>query len=163
MGWYQRRVHGELREDCGMSRVQKIVALGAFLLGAVSAQNSPQQVIRSDAATGEKHVGCYYGVWAYTRLEFNPWDNLNVWQCTILRLFSFWPWQVFNIAGRKKRCIRRKFGMKSNFHPKENYGLRSSKHHHQNKSFLKQELVSPSIDQRKFIKSLKNLNKHSKT
>ena len=50
-----------------MSGVKKIMALGAFLLGAVSAQNSPQQVIRSDAATGEKHVGCYYGVWAYTR------------------------------------------------------------------------------------------------
>jgi len=50
------------------------------------------------------------------------------------------------------------------FSSKENYGLRSSKHHHQIKSFfLKQELVSTSVDQRKFIKSLKNLNKHSKT
>ena len=49
-----------------MRGVEKIVALGAFLLGAANAQ-SLQQVIRSDAATGEKHVGCYYGVWAYTR------------------------------------------------------------------------------------------------
>ena len=40
-----------------------MIALGAFLLGAVSAQ----QVVRSDAETGQKHVGCYYGVWAYTR------------------------------------------------------------------------------------------------
>ena len=50
-----------------MSEVKKIVALGVLLLGAVSAHNSPQQVVRSDAKTGEKHVGCYYGVWAYTR------------------------------------------------------------------------------------------------
>ena len=49
-----------------MRGVQKIVALGAFLLGAANAQ-SMQQVVRSDAETGEKHVGCYYGVWAYTR------------------------------------------------------------------------------------------------
>ena len=51
-----------------MGGVQKvIIALGAFLLGAVNAGNSPQQVVRSDAETGQKHVGCYYGVWAYTR------------------------------------------------------------------------------------------------
>ena len=49
-----------------MRGVQKIVALGAFLLGAASAQ-SMRQVVKSDAETGEKHVGCYYGVWAYTR------------------------------------------------------------------------------------------------
>ena len=46
-----------------MSGVQKMIALGAFLLGAANAQ----QVVRSDAETGQKHVGCYYGVWAYTR------------------------------------------------------------------------------------------------
>ena len=50
----------QLRKGCGMSGVQKIIALGAFFLGAVNAQHSPQQ-------TGQKHVGCYYGVWAYTR------------------------------------------------------------------------------------------------
>ena len=50
-----------------MSGVKKMIALGAFLLGAVNAENSPQQVARSDAETGQKHVGCYYGVWAYTR------------------------------------------------------------------------------------------------
>ena len=50
-----------------MSGVKKIIALWAFLLGAVNAQNSVHQIVRSDAATGEKHVGCYYGVWAYTR------------------------------------------------------------------------------------------------
>ena len=48
------------------------------------------------------------------------------------------------------------------FHPKKFTFYRSFKHHHQSISFLK-ALVSPSIDQRKFIKSLKNLNKHSKT
>ena len=50
-----------------MSAARKIIALGAFLLGAVNAHSSPQQVVRSDAETGQKHVGCYYGVWAYTR------------------------------------------------------------------------------------------------
>ena len=50
-----------------MSRVQKIVALGAFLLGAVNADQGFQQVVKTDAETGQKHVGCYYGVWAYTR------------------------------------------------------------------------------------------------
>ena len=50
-----------------MGGVQQIIALGAFLLGAVNAGNSPQQVVRSDPETGQKHVGCYYGVWAYTR------------------------------------------------------------------------------------------------
>ena len=50
-----------------MSGVKKIIALGAFLLGAVNAQNSVHQGVRSDAETGQKHVGCYYGVWAYTR------------------------------------------------------------------------------------------------
>ena len=53
----------QLRKGCGMSGVKKIIALGAFLFGAVNAQ----QVVRSDAETGQKHVGCYYGVWAYTR------------------------------------------------------------------------------------------------
>ena len=51
------------KKDCEMSGVQKIIVLGAFLLGAANAQ----QVVRSDAETGQKHVGCYYGVWAYTR------------------------------------------------------------------------------------------------
>ena len=50
-----------------MSGAQKIVALGAFLLGAVNAHNGLQHVETVDAATGQKHVGCYYGVWAYTR------------------------------------------------------------------------------------------------
>ena len=47
----------------GMNRAKQMIALGAFLLGAVNAQ----QVVRSDSETGQKHVGCYYGVWAYTR------------------------------------------------------------------------------------------------
>ena len=50
-----------------MSGIKNIIALGAFLLGAVNAQDSLHQVVRSDAETGQKHVGCYYGVWAYTR------------------------------------------------------------------------------------------------
>jgi len=50
-----------------MSRAQRIVALGAFFLGAAFAQKESQVVARSDAETGQKFVGCYYGVWAYTR------------------------------------------------------------------------------------------------
>ena len=67
------------------------------------------------------------------------------------------------IYGIQKRCSSgRKFVMRIIFHPKKFTFYRSFKHHHQSISFLK-ALVSPSIDQRKFIKSLKNLNKHSKT
>ena len=40
-----------MRKDCGMSEVKKMITLGAFLLGAVNAQHSPQQVVRSDAET----------------------------------------------------------------------------------------------------------------
>ena len=52
-----------------MRGAKQIVALGAFLLGAVNAHNGLQHVETVDAATGQKHVGCYYGVWAYTRYE----------------------------------------------------------------------------------------------
>ena len=57
----------QLWPDCRMSGVQRIIALGAFIIGLANAHQSPQQVVRSDPKTGQKHVGCYYGVWAYTR------------------------------------------------------------------------------------------------
>ena len=50
-----------------MSAAQRIVFLGAFFLGTAVAHKESQQVVRSDVKTGEKNVGCYYGVWAYTR------------------------------------------------------------------------------------------------
>ena len=62
-----------------MRGAKQIVALGAFLLGAVNAHNGLQHVETVDAATGQKHVGCYYGVWAYTRYE-------NLFVCTFLAL-----------------------------------------------------------------------------
>merc|ERR550532_3605382 len=69
-----------------MSRVQKIVALGAFLLGVVTADQGFQQVVKTDAETGQKHVGCYYGVWAYTRPglgEFWP-EDIDVSLCDVI-------------------------------------------------------------------------------
>jgi len=68
-----------------MRGVRRIFALGAFLFGAANAQ-SMQQVVRSDSATGEKHVGCYYGVWAYTRPglgEFWP-EDIDVSLCDVI-------------------------------------------------------------------------------
>ena len=50
-----------------MSAAQRIVLLGAFFLGTAVAHKESQEVVRSDFERGEKHLGCYYGVWAYTR------------------------------------------------------------------------------------------------
>merc|ERR1712227_754025 len=72
--------------DCRMSGVQRIVALGAFIIGLANAHQSPQQVVRSDPKTGQKHVGCYYGVWAYTRPglgEFWP-EDIDVSLCDVI-------------------------------------------------------------------------------
>merc|ERR1719340_275718 len=69
-----------------MSGVQRIIALGAFIIGLANAQQGPQQVVRSDPKTGQKHVGCYYGVWAYTRPglgEFWP-EDIDVSLCDVI-------------------------------------------------------------------------------
>ena len=50
-----------------MSAAQRIVLLGAFFLGTAVAHKESQEVVKSDVERGEKHVGCYYGAWAYTR------------------------------------------------------------------------------------------------
>ena len=50
-----------------MSAAQRIVFLGAFFLGTVVTHKESHQVVRSDVETREKHAGCYYGAWAYTR------------------------------------------------------------------------------------------------
>ena len=50
-----------------MSAAQRIVFLGAFFLGRAVAHKESQDVVRSGVETREKHVGCYYGAWAYTR------------------------------------------------------------------------------------------------
>ena len=50
-----------------MSAAQRIVFLGAFFLGTAIARKESQEVAGSDVETREKHVGCYYGVWAYIR------------------------------------------------------------------------------------------------
>ena len=49
-----------------MSAAQRIVFLGAFFLGTAIAHKESQEVA-SDVETREKHVGCYYGAWAYIR------------------------------------------------------------------------------------------------
>jgi hypothetical protein len=40
-----------------------LLSLGALVVLAVGAQAGPL----ASAAGAAKHVGCYYGVWAYTR------------------------------------------------------------------------------------------------
>merc|ERR1719305_124629 len=97
-----------------MSGVRNIVALGAFLLGAANGQ-SMQQVVRSDSATGEKHVGCYYGVWAYTRPglgEFWP-EDIDVSLCDVIyygfgnvlnHTYEVWTWLR---PGRGEPCSSR--------------------------------------------------------
>ena len=50
-----------------MSAAQRFIVLGVFFLGVAFAHKESQEVERNDVETGEKHVGCYYGVWAYTR------------------------------------------------------------------------------------------------
>ena len=50
-----------------MSGAQRFIVFGALFLGAAFAHKENQEVEKSDVETGEKHVGCYYGVWAYTR------------------------------------------------------------------------------------------------
>jgi hypothetical protein len=37
---------------------------------------------------------------------------MNVWHCTILRLFSFQPWQVFNTRAVKKDASEENLGWK---------------------------------------------------
>ena len=50
-----------------MSGAQRFIVLGAFLLGTAFAHKESQEIEWNDVETGEKHVGCYYGVWAYTK------------------------------------------------------------------------------------------------
>ena len=65
---YLVRIRGpQNREDCAMSGAQRFIVLGVFFLGAAFAHKESQEGERSDVETGEKHVGCYYGAWAYTR------------------------------------------------------------------------------------------------
>merc|ERR1719361_2079235 len=88
-----------------MRGVRRIFALGVFLLGAANAQ-SMQQVVRSDAETGEKHVGCYYGVWAYTKPglgEFWP-EDIDVSLCDVI-YYGFG--NVLSI----KNCIQERDGI----------------------------------------------------
>ena len=46
-----------MRKDCGMSGVQKMIALGAFLLGAANAQ----QFVRSDVVRFPNSLCCELG------------------------------------------------------------------------------------------------------
>jgi len=77
---------GRTGEICAMSAAQRFIVLGVFFLGVAFAHKESQEVERNDVETGEKHVGCYYGVWAYTRPglgEFWP-EDIDVSLCDVI-------------------------------------------------------------------------------